>query len=475
MKRLIIYTIVLSCAITLTSCGSEEDVQSTENIEVTDDNTEEKTEVVEVKSDVIKEMVTYSGTLSDIKIHMTLKYFDDNRIEGAYYYDKYKEDISLVGEVVGDKVTLNTVDGSEEFVGTRSGDTISGEWKSGDKTLDFSVTVENEKNEVIGKSINNIAVTDGEYLYYSTGNYTDENIYRCKLDGGDNEIIESEKGSETIDIVDDKIYYVNSEYKLSRMDKDGGNKEQIFSDQEILYGFIIYNDRIYFDNEIDRPLSGDFDFKLMSVDLDGNDYQEVILPEFKKVESEEIKSYYLSNIYKDKAYFISLESGPDSDIYRIGLDGSNIEAEYDWGYILGIVDDNFYNIGINSSVYFKKTIDSDDEDSVKIFEGADTYRNTDTEDEYDSISENYFVYNYSMVSDEVNYITVMDLDGNILNEVEVPKMPKTTGENDYDYESLRTVNIGDYIYIIVSEEITKEGYVGRFKAVGGELEVLTEF
>ncbi len=466
MKKLIIYTLVLSCAFLFNACGSNDSatVGETEDILIIEDEVES---VEKVKSDVITETLTYSGKIANINIHMTLNYFEDNRIEGTYYYDKYKEDINILGEVTGENITLKSEDGSEEFQGTRSGDSILGQWKNGTRTLDFQVTVE---NEVIGKSVDTSEVTDGEYLYYTTGYYSEKSLYRCQLDGSNNEKLLETSTSNTIDIVDDKIYYINSEDKLSRMDKDGNNQEVIFEDEEILFGFIIYNGRIYFDNSSDRYSDEMFQFKMISVDLEGKGYKELILPVYYLSESDEEKSYYLSYIYKDKAYFTSLESGPESNIYRLGLDGSEVEDNYDGGEVVGAIDENFYSVGINQSVYHKKPLNGDNSESKVIFEGADTYRNDDSEDENEMINGDYFVYNYTMFSDDSHYITVMDLDGNILNEVEVPKMPKAS---EYECEYLRTVNIGEYIYIIVGNEVDNQGYIGRFKAIDGELEILT--
>ncbi len=148
-KRLVLSLVVVLGI--LTSCGSKETDKETTN---TTDEAVTKTpeQVTEVKSSSITETESYKGTISDIKITMTLNYYDDGKVEGKYFYDKYKQDIPLVGTVTVNKITLKTNDGNEEFSGEIQNEIITGNWISGGKTLEFSLEVDENANRPEGKT-----------------------------------------------------------------------------------------------------------------------------------------------------------------------------------------------------------------------------------------------------------------------------------------------------------------------------------
>lgn len=88
--------------------------------------------------------VVYAGELSNIPIHMSINYIDDE-VYGNYYYDKYKNDIHFEGVIYnGNKIDLyvDTDDMNEVFRGTIDNNRIYGTWSSGSTSLNFEVTDE---------------------------------------------------------------------------------------------------------------------------------------------------------------------------------------------------------------------------------------------------------------------------------------------------------------------------------------------
>lgn len=462
MKKMIITTIIATSTLFFVGCGGSEETSIQKNEVVAEKET------VQENNNVIIKTVSYVGTLDDINIHMTLDYYDNNSVEGIYYYDKYNKEIQLSGEILGEDITLKTADESEEFVGRLLKDRIIGEWKSGDKTRQFNVK---EDKETYGKARENNIVKDDDYIYYIGGNSYE--IFRCKLDSTENTKLAESGSSYNIDIANNKIYYLNEELKLCRMDKNGENQEILLDKAGSISRFIVYKDRIYFDNSSDRDLDNEIPFKLLSIDLDGNDYKEVLLPEYPTSNNENVsKSYFMSYIYKDYVYFTSREDGADVDIYRIKTDGTDPKPIGGLGYVVGCAYDDFYYQGVNTSVIYKQEIEGEaDGDEENIFNGTDSSKNENGEYENYTMNDSYIVYNYTTSNDDYHYITVVDLSGNIVNEIQLNKEPASyEGPTEY----VMPVIINDYIYFTLSVEYTY-GYLARVKILGDEVEVLVNY
>jgi hypothetical protein len=88
---------------------------------------------------------------------MTLT-FNDDKVLGFYYYEKYKSKILLEGQIKGDKITLKESPDYESefkigFIGDLKGDSLSGVWtdKDKNKTLNFKTTVDSDNLTTIAK------------------------------------------------------------------------------------------------------------------------------------------------------------------------------------------------------------------------------------------------------------------------------------------------------------------------------------
>ncbi len=470
MRKKYLLGLFLSSVFVFSSCGNvaEDNADTVDNIEVVeeDENTNDEVEIIKENLAYSGKMVDYNSDKPDISIHMTLTIYSDGGVVGSYYYDKYNKDIQLVGQLNGDEISLKTKDNSEEFIGNVSGGEIFGDWKSGDKTLYFYV---NPVEETYGKEIMQEIVVD-EYIYYFVDRVDDKGIYRCNLDGSNNIRLADANTDGSIDVYKDKVYYINTDYKLSRMNIDGSNQEEIFSDIILEFGFILYEDRIYFDNYAGEYGNEDFVPKLVSVDLDGKDYEEQWMTAFIMEDEDRLKDYYLSYIYRDYAFFSSLEEGDEADIYRIEIDGY-IDPYIDGGYAVGCANEDFYYMGVDSSVLYKVGIWNYDYEPKKVFEGVDSYKNTDLENEITIMTDKYIVYSYTMQYDETHFITVMDLDGKILNEIKVDKVTKD-GENQR--EELAATLVDDYLYFNVNNDVNGKGYVAKVNVLDDDIEMLTE-
>ncbi len=474
MKKIIITMMVLSSVFTFTSCSSDDLTAYETTVETTYEGKaalmEAKTKDV-TKSNIITDTVTYVGNVSDINIHMTLNYYQDKRIEGTYYYDKFGQEKQLIGEIISDQITLYTIDGSEAFKGTLTNNAISGEWTSGDKVLPFSVSLDNEN---YGKSTKSYIVKDDEHIYYIGNEGYYSSVYRCNLDGSENVKLADSGSSRSIDVVNNKVYYINTEMKLSRMDINGANNEVIFRDIDAIYDFIIYKDRIYFDNASEIVSDNETPAKLLSTNLNGEDFKEVKLPQFTFRQNEDNnKDYSISYIYKNNVYVASMENGPNADIYRVGLDGIDPNPTGAYGEVVGCANDRFYYMGVDSPDLKSRGVASDPTEAVdKIFTGKNININDVSEDENYTMNDRYIVYNYTTEEDAYHYITVLDLNGNVLNEISVEKSPNNYGGQ---YEYLCPEIIDDYIYFTVSKGYNKTGYLARVKILGDEVELLKTF
>lgn len=473
MKKIIAISIILASILAFTSCDISDEVNAAPEEVASQEETIVNEEKIyqSTKSNIIANTVSYVGNVSDLNIHMTLNYYEDNRIEGSYYYDNYGQEIQLVGEIVGDEVTLYTPDGNEEFVGRLTNNTINGELKSEDRVLPFSVALD---NETYGKSIKSNIVKGKEYIFYIGNHGYNSSIYRCKLDGSENVKLADSGSSKSVDIVDNKVYYINTDMKLSRMDKNGENKEVIFDDIESIYDFIIYKDRIYFDNSAQVVLDKTTPCKLLSVDLKGGDYKEVKLPQYTfSYDERTTKDYSIKYIYKNNVIVESLETGADADIYKVGLNGIAPQPTGKLGEVVGAANDKLYYMGVNSPYLYSRGIAaSASEYDNSIFTGADIYKNGESEDENYTMNDKFIVYNYTTADDDYHNISVLDLNGNVLNEI---KVEKTQNRADGQYEYLSPMIIDDYIYFTVSRGYNKTGYLARVEILGSEPELLTTF
>ncbi len=465
MRKFIFSLIGLIIVLTISACSV---VKTPVNNEAENISEVEETVVTSEVMDkiIIKENINYVGILSDIQIHMTLSVYSDGSIEGVYYYDKYNKNIEINGKKVGMDISLVTKDNSETFVGKINGGTISGIWTSGKVSLPFYIELENEK---YGKTVNQTMVSDGEYIYYIVDNFNWSDLYKYKIDSSENIKITEVARASGLDIYGENIFYLNRDGKLSTMDKNGENQKEIFSQSKVVNGFIIYKNRIYFHNDMESEKTKELVGKLISVDLQGNNYKEVVLPEYKHENENLSKFYLLETIYRDYAYFDCIENGTTNEMFRVKIDGTGKTEELGLGTVEGLTGDEFFYYGTKANILYKNNVHDKSSGEVEVFAGKDYYKSTDVIDVNTFINEEYIVYNYLISYYNYNYLTVMNLEGKELNKINIPKLSFGVESQN---EKMRTFILGEYIYFLVSSNYNSKGYLGRLEILGNKVEVL---
>ena len=114
---------------------------------------------INLSAQTSRRTIELTGTISDkYPIKMTLT-FNDDKVLGFYYYEKFKTKILLEGQIKEGKITLKESPDYESdfkigFIGDLEGDSFSGVWtdKEKNKTLNFKTTVDSDNLITIAKS-----------------------------------------------------------------------------------------------------------------------------------------------------------------------------------------------------------------------------------------------------------------------------------------------------------------------------------
>ncbi|MFL0194582.1 cell wall-binding repeat-containing protein [Clostridium sp. WILCCON 0269] len=251
-----------------------------------------------------------------------------------------------------------------------------------------------DENEVTNLRLSGSEVRQGDWIYYSTGDYDNASLFKYKTDGtstvklcdkgaynitviGDwiyynaiapelktsttNQIaarlykIKTDGTSDTelsdepcvwFKIVDNKIYS-SSDNSFTTMDLDGGNKINVPVNSMIASPNIIDNYFYY----IEQPSEGAS--KIYKMKNDGTDKVQI--------SSEESYNLYDLKIYNDRLYFTSSNDGHVFHLENMKLDGTektslvdingggSFDIYDDWIYYAGLYESNLYKIKIDGS------------------------------------------------------------------------------------------------------------------------------
>ena len=195
-----------------------------------------------------------------------------------------------------------------------------------DNTVVYKVRTSGEDKEQIVAVSQPVMQVVGEYIYYTPQTYaateeiTDEytHLYRCKLDG-----------SETKEIINKPTYcwFIFDNYVLYQDDRDNSslhlfdieNEEDVKLNDQISYCPIFDGEYIYYVSE--KELNDEADSTVWRMNIDGSDNQE--LADYK------INSRIL--LVGDTIYFIYADD--DFRLYSIDTDGNNLTQISQDGYI----------------------------------------------------------------------------------------------------------------------------------------------
>lgn len=180
----------------------------------------------------------------------------------------------------------------------------------------YKISVDGSGNiKVVDGNIAYMNTKDG-WIYYETMTKTGLSsyelagpIFRIKPDGsGKTKLCEQ---SSEFAIVDDWIYYIESEGSgsLMRMKTDGSSKSLVFENE--IFGFDIANDWIYFCNMSDNE-------KLYKVKNDGSSLTKVVDMPVSNI-----------NVVQDWIYFVDAKIDPNGGVlYKIKTDGTELTKIY---------------------------------------------------------------------------------------------------------------------------------------------------
>lgn len=194
----------------------------------------------------------------------------------------------------------------------------------------YRIDIKGKNKEKVAMSFYNYKEADG-WIYFDDIN--DEKLYKMKLNGDEKTVL-IDKRSQLIDVVGDKIYYLeflnDTNAALYRMNKDGSEKNMVMADTFINYPFIsISGGWIYFINDSEVTT-------LYKIKTDGTGRVKL--------------SDSASEINVNGNYIFY--SGIDSGLYKIDTDGKNVtklvdddtaalEVLDDWVYYLNLSEANF--------------------------------------------------------------------------------------------------------------------------------------
>jgi predicted small secreted protein len=186
----------------------------------------------------------------------------------------------------------------------------------------------------------------GEWIYYSS--YSDDKIYTIKTDGTGKRILINCR-AKSFNIVDDKIYYINSDdtyYSLYMMNLDGSNNTKVRS--YYYQDMVIYNNNIYYK----YPYKGN-EGKLYSGAVGGKSEKKLCDDIVGKI-----------NVYNDVIYYIN--ESDKNNIYRINIDGTGRKKLLDvntWG--ISIIDEWIYYNKFDDGNLYKVKIDGTQNQVIK--------------------------------------------------------------------------------------------------------------
>ncbi len=394
---------------------------------------------------IIEKTTSYSGTIDDIPIHMELNYYDTGLVDGSYYYDKFKEDIALVGTRENDVLNLKTKNGSENIVGDIHSSYVTGKWNSNGKTLDLYLI--NENNDEYSSN-NNVFLAYEDYVYYSNP----VGIYRLDLETRSLDRIIDVEWAKELNIYNDKLYYFEGE-RAYKAEMDGSSIEEIDlglnidKEQYYIENFEIYKGRIYVFVEPMGQKEEGLGY-MLSTDMQGEDikrveYQPMYAPDYPNM----LLDYYECFIYNDNIFFenddiMGLDYGYG---YKMNLDGSNVVVYYQPIFTFSGAGGEylFSGWGGQSEDIFKDSIEN--QTNVK---SVELYHEEEMPELYNSALEG-FANNDKYIATGLNakeegYYTfkVFDYDGNILLDEDLPR-PEIS-EEAFEYYDIGV--IGDYVY-----------------------------
>lgn len=439
---------------------TEADVENENENEDKKENNDVETNVIkkEAINSVIVKSDSYSGTISDIPIKMQLDYYESNAVTGTYYYEKYKENIELIGEMKDDIITLKTYDNSEKFVGTVDGNFISGEWISGSTRLNFEVA--SETSDIYATSAGKAIVYDDDSIYYSF----DNTLYKCDYEISVASALMENQEFNNLILHNDKIYFTGSNYDLKRVNTDGSNLENLDKNYGLCATdeFVIYKDRIYFADANSMWATSIDYFKLISIDLDGGNPTETLVYSGDLNDNKKYREYHISFIYDDYIYFAADVVESKANLFRTKLDGSEMEIiDVLAGDTIGAFNDKIYYVPEYSTDIWTKEIDSDVNMSSVLYSGIKPIKNNEVIRWKATIDGDYIIITDSTESDNLYHIIILDLDGNVVNE------NHKLGANGYpNANNISTTVINDEIYYINTSYTSPNTYsIGRYKII----------
>jgi len=190
-----------------------------------------------------------------------------------------------------------------------------------------------------------------EWLYYvKKDNYNAKvsSVYRSSLDGTNEEEIASGVSPNGIFVIlEDKLYYLDQDYYLTKSSVDGSNKEKIISEK--IEFFVIGQGRVIYLDQNNN---------IKSCQVNGTDIKTIR-------ESNGTDIYIINSAGDTVSYVIyspdfnqEKNSYPYS-IYTVKIDGSNDKKVYDglsWGYYVNILNDKIYVLDYLKDTSFNKQV-----------------------------------------------------------------------------------------------------------------------
>ncbi len=425
--------------------------------------------IVDLISDeprVLEKTTNYKGTISDIPIHMELNYYEDDFVDGSYYYDSVKQDIPLTGTRENNVLTLYSEDGNEMFEGRINSSYINGQWYHLTDQLSFNLF--NETNDE-WSSNNSQFIAYDDYMYYAQSN----GIYALNLKTGSRDLIVDTRSPHGLTIYDNKLYYFNFDGQIYKSDLTGEFIEtiEVNSDGAIsgdMSSGEFYKGRIYtyWIDYIDEDNVGMY---LVSTDMNGGDREIIECPELYDETLSTPLSFYELFIYDDYIYFENtITMGPEFTAYRMKLDGTDVQQLKGSPIEISGAAGGYYFTGWTGMSFAINKVAIDGNGSPEVI-----YKENEIPAIYNGAivgvyNNNEYIVNWLDDKDLDYYkVKVFDFDGNLINDVKVDKPPNSDG-NIFD------INFGivdEYVYFsIYGQGVVDQ--MGRFKTTsqGGEVE-----
>lgn len=256
----------------------------------------------------------------------------------------------------------------------------------------------NENNEEI-VSINVV----GNYIYFiqivqeadNDEDQVNNKICRIKKDGSDFQVINDNEFNNDcyeIYVINGKVYYIDTDANVAKMDLDGSNKTVVSENGTGYLGitedYIIYND--YKDESSDEYVT-------YIMDIDGQNKRTIV----------EGKRLYSVNVEGEYIYY----TGEDKKIYRTKVDSNEEEVVY---------DTEAYNLNVvGEYAYYLNYVDAESEDlavgvykvAVEPADGkqAELLKTLDSYSSFLNVVDNWVLYMDS--SENAGWINLLKTDG----------------------------------------------------------------